>query len=253
MKSYKLWSWLALLASVLCIIAALYPFIAVRMGTMEFRDATGLARTIIQASLLGVLPFTLIVLFFVRKNALALLRSSIAVLIIGAPLLFAVSVAPKGTTLFAPAGGPPPAGTRAPPLNDISTSTIDPPIYSAVISIRPEGSNTLEYPTNGPELQAQLFPDIAPIQTELKPAAAFEQAVHVADSLGWNIVYQNTENGMIEAIASTVFFGLKDDVVIRIRATDSNSSIVDIRSHSRIGRGDQGKNAERVRLFIAEY
>ena len=67
------------------------------------------------------------------------------------------------------------------------------------------------------------------------------------------LVSQDVESGMIEAIDSTVFFGFKDDIVIRVRANEGNSSIVDIRSHSRVGRGDQGKNAARIRLFIAEY
>jgi uncharacterized protein (DUF1499 family) len=271
MKNPKLWSWLALLASILCLIAAIYPLMAVRMETMGFRDATGILRTIIQVGLLGVLPFTIIVLFFARKNRAAFARSATATLLVLIPLITAVGAVPAGTTLFATApAGPPPstpaagmggsadamgggAPARTPPLNDISTDTLDPPLYSAVIPLRPEDSNTLEYPSNGPSLQKQLFPDIAPIHSELNPTAALNRAAEVANKMGWKIVSQNTENNTIEAVDATFFFGFKDDVIIRVREHESNTSIIDIRSHSRIGRGDQGKNAARVRQFIAEY
>ena len=275
MKNPKLWSWLALLASILCFIAVIYPLMAVRMETMGFRDATGALRNVIQIGLLGVLPFTIIVLFFVRKDRFAFVRSATATLIILIPLVVAINVVPAGTTLFAAApagpapggaatgmGGPPAAGAmgggapapgRTAPLNDISTDTLDPPLYSAVISLRPEGSNTLDYPSNGPQLQKQLFPEIAPINSELDQTAAFERALEVANSMGWDIVSEDSKNNIIEAVDSTLFFGFKDDVIIRIRENEGNTSIIDIRSHSRIGRGDQGKNAARVRQFIAEY
>ncbi len=56
--------------------------------------------------------------------------------------------------------------------------------------------------------------------------------------------------GRIEATATTTWFGFKDDVVIRIRSTADGSEL-DIRSKSRVGRSDVGKNAERIREFMS--
>ncbi|MHA2937650.1 DUF1499 domain-containing protein [Vibrio sp. RC27] len=255
MKTPKLWSWLALIVSILFLIAAVYPLMSVRMGSMGFRDATGVLRSIIQVGLLGVLPFAVLVLLFALKRRSSVVLSVLAVVLIAIPLGTATLVVPKGMPLFAgeSAGGPPPGAGRTPPLNDISTDTLNPPQYVAVVSMRPEKSNTLVYPENGPKLQAQLFPDIAPIKSTLSPADAFNRAVEVAEKLGWEVVHQDSASGTIEAIDSTLFFGFKDDVVIRVSGDEANSSIVDIRSHSRVGRGDQGKNAERVRTFISTY
>jgi uncharacterized protein (DUF1499 family) len=67
--------------------------------------------------------------------------------------------------------------------------------------------------------------------------------------MGWNIVAAAPGEGRIEAIAVTRWFGLKDDVVIRVVAEGSGAR-VDIRSKARIGRSDRGMNAWRVREFL---
>ncbi|MDV2860690.1 DUF1499 domain-containing protein [Psychrobacter sp. CAM01] len=57
--------------------------------------------------------------------------------------------------------------------------------------------------------------------------------------------------GIVEATDTTPWFGFQDDVVIRV--TDAGSKrLVYIRSKSRIGGSDLGKNAERIRRFIKE-
>jgi uncharacterized protein (DUF1499 family) len=66
----------------------------------------------------------------------------------------------------------------------------------------------------------------------------------------WEIVATDSSAGRIEATATTRVFRFKDDVVIRIRPRDSGSRL-DIRSVSRIGGSDLGKNASRIRDFIA--
>ena len=49
----------------------------------------------------------------------------------------------------------------------------------------------------------------------------------------------------------TRWFGFRDDIVVRIRPEGAGSR-VDVRSASRVGRSDIGKNAERVREFLAK-
>ncbi|MGO3082471.1 DUF1499 domain-containing protein, partial [Psychrobacter celer] len=61
----------------------------------------------------------------------------------------------------------------------------------------------------------------------------------------------DADTGIMEATDTTPWFGFQDDVVIRI--TDEGSKrLVDIRSKSRIGGSDLGKNAERICRFIKE-
>jgi uncharacterized protein (DUF1499 family) len=55
--------------------------------------------------------------------------------------------------------------------------------------------------------------------------------------------------GRIEATAITPWIRFEDDVVIRL--VESGSVIrVDMRSKSRLGRGDMGVNAKRIRTFF---
>jgi uncharacterized protein (DUF1499 family) len=68
--------------------------------------------------------------------------------------------------------------------------------------------------------------------------------------MGMSIVDANVADGRIEASARTAWFGFTDDVVIRLRS-EGDGTRVDIRSASRVGVSDLGKNAERVRDFLA--
>lgn len=267
LKNPKFWSILALVASLACIAAMLATLSSFRSGsgTLSFGEAGQQLRTLVQVGV-GVSILALVSLVISRKDKMSLIISSIAALIILIPVVGAIALNPDQINPPAAPAGPPQAATagmaapggapagagRTPPLNDISTDTQDPPLFSAVAPLRPEGSNTLEYPANGPEIQQQLFPDIAPIISELDAGAAFDRAVAVAEKKRWEIVAQDPSTGIIEAVSTTMFFGFKDDVVIRVRPSGSGS-IVDIRSHSRVGRGDRGKNAERVRGFIEDF
>lgn len=236
---------------------------AIRLEWIDFRTASGYLRQALQFSLVvGVLSVVVLVFAFVfaRSAWMNMVRCALALIIVAVPLAVARNSVPAGTALFAAQrGGPPPAGANAPgragppPINDISTDTLNPPVYSAVIALRPEGSNSLEYGgERTAQTQATLYPDIHSIVTDQIPDAAFARAIAVANDFGWDIVAENPEAGTIEAVAATPFFGLKDDIIIRVTEKDG-SSVVDIRSHSRIGRGDRGKNADRVRAFIDQF
>jgi uncharacterized protein (DUF1499 family) len=59
----------------------------------------------------------------------------------------------------------------------------------------------------------------------------------------------DTAAGRIEAVDTTFWFGFQDDIVIRIRG-EAAGTRVDVRSKSRVGRGDLGANARRIRGFL---
>jgi hypothetical protein len=71
----------------------------------------------------------------------------------------------------------------------------------------------------------------------------------VAQELGWEIVAVDPAAGRVEATATTLWFGFKDDIVVRVRRADGGAQ-VDVRSVSRLGGGDLGANAARVRAFL---
>ena len=71
-----------------------------------------------------------------------------------------------------------------------------------------------------------------------------------ARGMGWEIAAAEAGEGRIEATDTTAWWGFKDDVVIRITA-EGEGSRLDIRSMSRVGKSDIGKNAERIRKCLA--
>ena len=74
-------------------------------------------------------------------------------------------------------------------------------------------------------------------------------ALEAARASGWEIVAAVPQERRIEAVATTFWFGFKDDIVVRIRPAPGGSRI-DVRSVSRVGRSDLGTNAKRIRAFL---
>lgn len=139
----------------------------------------------------------------------------------------------------------------APPIHDITTDIDDPPAFVAAIPVREAAGAAnppMYFPDESASRQAQAYPDIRTIELDMPAAAAFERAREAASALGWEIIAVAPEEGRIEATATTPWIGFKDDVVIRIRATGTQTH-VDLRSKSRVGKGDAGVNAQRVRAF----
>lgn len=144
------------------------------------------------------------------------------------------------------------SSSSAPIIHDISTDTASPPEYQAILALRDEGNNSLQWRADVAKEQRNAYPDLVPIQSSLSSTEAMSKALQVADNLGWEVVNSDGRPGYIEAVDTTFWFGFKDDVVIRIQET-ANGSVLDIRSASRVGRGDMGANAERIRNFITEF
>ena len=73
-----------------------------------------------------------------------------------------------------------------------------------------------------------------------------------AEAQGWTITASQepslSQEGRIEATATSFWFGFVDDIVVRVRAT-SDGAVIDARSTSRVGLSDLGANAARLRAF----
>jgi uncharacterized protein (DUF1499 family) len=136
-------------------------------------------------------------------------------------------------------------------INDITTDTQNPPGFVAVAPPRAaEHANPAYQSEAFAEQQKRAYPDVVPLVLAYPPAAAFNIALDTARAMGWRIAATDNQAGRIEASDRSRWFGFTDDIVIRVAASGSGSR-VDVRSSARLGRGDFGVNAARVRAYLA--
>ena len=139
-----------------------------------------------------------------------------------------------------------------PRIHDITTDPDDPPAFDALLARRAgRWVSPPEY--DGPHAAAEqrrAYPDIQPLMVNVPLARAFDAATAAARQMGWDIVAADHNASRIEAIATTAVMRFKDDIVVRLRERGT-SVRVDVRSKSRLGRGDLGTNARRIRRFLA--
>jgi uncharacterized protein DUF1499 len=137
-----------------------------------------------------------------------------------------------------------------PPIHDITTDTENPPRFVAILPLRKGSPNPIEYQGESVSReQRAAYPDVQPATLLEPPAAAFQRALNAAREAGWQIVAALPNEGRIEATDTTAWFGFKDDIVVRVTPSGGGSR-VDVRSVSRLGEGDLGKNAARIRAYL---
>ena len=180
------------------------------------------------------LVMALVTLLVGRRTPEVARRAGIALV-----LAVAVVAIPVSTILI---------GGSAPAIHHITTDTEDPPQFDAVIPLRGDTSNSLEYTADIAAVQRRAYPDTRPLFVQSPPDEVFDRSEQVVQGLGWEVVNADRVAGRIEATDTTFWFGFKDDVVVRIRPVDDGSR-VDLRSVSRVGGGDVGANAARIRAF----
>lgn len=143
-------------------------------------------------------------------------------------------------------------GGGAPPINDITTDLNDPPSFASSEEVSDYLDRDMNYPAGFMEVVRTHYPDLAPLDTELSPQAAYAQAVATAQAMGFTIVWQSPEQGRFDATDITPIFRFVDDFTVRVRPRETGSRI-DVRSKSRDGQGDMGTNAKRIRDFSSRF
>lgn len=209
---------------------------------------------------LGILPLRVALLTLLRWGAYGGIAAAV-VSLIGLVVTLARPMAARRGILLAAIGllvgvvliglpgrfrlGPP-----KPPIHDITTDAQDPPEYVAVLPLRANAPNTTVY--GGDRIasqQREAYPDLQPLMLKIPPSQAFERALATVQEMGWDLVAADATAGRIEATDTTFWYGFKDDVVVRLRPADGGSR-VDVRSLSRVGGGDVGTNAKRIRAYL---
>ncbi len=126
-----------------------------------------------------------------------------------------------------------------PYINDITTDSQKPPQFSP----------PKPYEAHFAELQGIGYPDLRALELGVPPIQAFARARDALQAMGLEIVAADERQGTIEAVATTRWFGFKDDVAVRISPAGAGSR-VDVRSKSRLGRSDLGTNAKRIQELL---
>lgn len=141
--------------------------------------------------------------------------------------------------------------STVPPIHDITTDVTNPPAFVAVAPLREGAPNPITY--EGGDVTKQQLEAYPEIKTQLLPQNV-EEVLSAAEkaivALGWERV-QGALPNTLEATDTTLWFGFKDDVVIRL-TPKNNNTLVDVRSKSRVGKSDLGKNAQRINAFFDE-
>ncbi len=167
-------------------------------------------------------------------------RRTVAILLAAATLGF-LAAAPPALFWF--------RLNNLPRIHDVSTDTENPPQYVAILPLRQGAINSTDYDAAVAARQRLGYPDIAPAMLALPAPQALALAERVARSMGWEMVSVDRTALRVEATATSLLFGFKDDIVIRVTPSGSGSR-VDLRSLSRVGGSDFGANARRIRAFI---
>lgn len=141
---------------------------------------------------------------------------------------------------------------RYPAINDVTTTPDAPPAFREAACLPANAGRDLAYPgASVAATQRRAYPDLAPLDVPRPPAEVFAVVRRVAAAMPrWSVTAADPDARHLEAVAVTRLFRFRDDVVIEVRPAAAGAA-VHVRSTSRVGRGDLGVNAARIRDFLA--
>lgn len=136
-----------------------------------------------------------------------------------------------------------------PTINDIMTDTDNPPQFEVVPTLRKPFDNSFELSEKRLAFHRKHYGDMKPLNLDGASDTHFDKVVALVEARGWKLVASDKTKGTVEATDTTVFFGFKDDIVVRL--TDVNGKTrVDMRSASRQGQSDYRVNSTRINAFL---
>ena len=141
---------------------------------------------------------------------------------------------------------------KYPAIHDATTDLADPPAFE-VLELRKDNLVGVETVENWRKIHAEAYPELATIIIDKPVAEVIADAEKLANARGWTVAKADPAAGRLEATAYAAWIRFQDDVVLRARPLDDGQrSEVDMRSVSRVGVGDLGYNANRVKEFLAD-
>jgi uncharacterized protein (DUF1499 family) len=209
--------------------------LGIQLGALE--PFTGF-RIFLLGGLLGLLALAtgVLGLFFTRPAAYRGGRPRALVgTVLGALVTAAILMGARG-------------GAGVPAINDITTNPADPPAFA---SDPWKKDRDMKYPAGFAEVQRAGYPDLAPIVVPLPPPAALDRVASLFAQNGWVVTQKDPVSNTLTGTDTSHLFKFVDDIVVRVRPQDGGC-VVDMRSKSRVGKGDMGANAARIRKLTAE-
>lgn len=133
----------------------------------------------------------------------------------------------------------------APIINDVATDLERLPTFESNPKLDPMSDATKK-------IVAESYKDLKSLRfAGGDKATVFDACLRAATKMPrWQLEIQSEEKGRIEGVASTWLLRFKDDFVVRLE-TAENDVVLDMRSKSRLGKGDLGANAARIHEYFA--
>jgi len=139
-----------------------------------------------------------------------------------------------------------------PTINDVTSDLKNPPRFILLDGKRPPGANSMTYPGEKfAAKQRKAYPNLGPLRVERPASETLELArqalrrMHMVVEGVVPIDGQEPGRGQVEAVDRTLIMGFRDDVIVRVTRI-RGGALVDIRSSSRFGQSDLGRNALRI-------
>jgi fatty-acyl-CoA synthase len=149
---------------------------------------------------------------------------------------------------------------QAPPVHEVDTDWTSPILFSPKLMLaRGADSNPVETSPTVPisaytrdtagqsvaAINARTCPGATPATLTLTPAQAFARAKAALADAHLALVTDDPAHGLLEATATSFWFGFKDDVGVLVRPSGAGARI-DLRATSRLGLSDFGRNCRLV-------
>jgi fatty-acyl-CoA synthase len=248
----------ALAALILAVLAGVGAVASVRLGLIA--DKTG-SSLMIPAVALGLLALVLALLWLrsaLARNSGEGKRLGLIALIGSMAFLYC----PLAYVYY---------GFVSLPIFDATTDPGDPPQFVALAKVPSAASRDFDgnrrIPYSGPDARyrgqqvtvAYAFHDKYPELTHqhagllVSPQKTFWRCFETVKKLGWTVVDANEKDLRIEATDKSFWFGRISDIVIRIHPAGTIGSRVDVRSQSRDGELDHGRNVARLKAFFRAF
>jgi uncharacterized protein (DUF1499 family) len=144
-------------------------------------------------------------------------------------------------------------GPKVPAINDITTDFDNPPEFTNAQQLNANRGRDMKYDkTKYADRQLQGYGPLPPLKMPEPPDDAFKAVQRTAAQMPtWTITVTDPATRTIEGYATSNLFHFNDDFVIQVRPCDGGGSLLEMRSKSRDGIGDQGVNHKRIMNFFA--
>lgn len=145
------------------------------------------------------------------------------------------------------------SGREFPVINDISTDLTYPPSLNAAAELPENADRDMTFPAENKPLIQEHYADLEPLATLQSIDEVHTKAAEVIASLSdWEITSTDItpETIIVEGTVTSGVFGFVDDFSLRLKKPQGGGCVVDMRSKSRLGKGDFGQNAAHIRQLF---